>query len=506
MKIKEKMVENRNWLLYAFMIFMLVHAAKFAANYPCWDTPGNLVSTFNGMRITGRWFYGSAKILLSSRYDLQWIEGIIAGIFVSLSTMMMMELLQIRNWKCRLTLMVLVTAFPSMTATFVYQFCAPAYMLALFLAIFSVYLVKESMTVWSAAAAAVCLAFSLGCYQIYYIVAFSMFLYVIFLKLFRGEKLSDCKSLIYYYFFAYVGGALLYKLMDSALQKIFHYELSSYQGINGVGNITWNSIFEGIKKVYGGLRGFYFQNFNGSFYANYEGLLAILLATDITAIVLIHKKLSGGSKLLLMAIILFCLPWTYFLYLVSGGNVYYHSLMVFGNIFIYMPVFIFYEAVRKEEFYEKMRGYKIKCYISSIALVGVFLLGCYHVVNDNIIYKQMEQSAEITRFQTTEILTAIDKISEIEGEKVAIIGGFQTNARKIVAIPSTVGIADDFLIQPNLFQSYSEYYYARSFELCDDDTIENIKASEEFKIMSCYPRGEYVKKIDGVIVVKLSEQ
>ena len=49
--------------------------------------------------------------------------------------------------------------------------------------------------------------------------------------------------------------------------------------------------------------------------------------------------------------------------------------------------------------------------------MAVFLLGCYHVANDNILYKQMEQSAEVTQFQTGEILMDINKVSRQKGKR-----------------------------------------------------------------------------------------
>lgn len=505
MKIKEKVIENKKWLIYSFTIFMLVHASKFIINYPCWDTSGNILSSYSNMRTSGRWFYGIAKIMLSSRYDLQWVEGIIAGILVSFSTVIMMELLQIKSVQTRITLSILVAAFPSMAATFVYQFCAPAYMLALFLAILSVYLVEKNMTVWSAVMAAICLAVSLGCYQIYYFVAICMFLYTIFSKLVNGQNLADCKKMILYYFSAWVGGIIIYKIIDVILQKIFNYTLSTYQGINGVGNITWNSILAGIKNIKNELQRFYFLFSNGSFYANFEKLLTILLVANIIIFILLNKNLAHIQRAVLLGIMAVCLPITYSLYLVTSGDVHYHNLMVFGNIFIYLSILILYET--KNISFGKMGGCNnVKYYISALSVMAVFILGCYHAINTNIIYKEMEQSAEITRFQTIEILTKIDELSEIDEEKIAVIGNYQTFAQKIQAYPDTIGIAYDYLSGSTALIDYSKYYYARSFEFCDDDTIENIKASEEFKDMSCYPKGEYVKKINGVIVVKLSEQ
>lgn len=504
--MKKKILDSKKWLIYSFVIFILIHAPKFIAGYPGWDTPINLVSDYMRMNGVGRWFFGVAKITLSSKYDLQWIEGIVAGIFIAFSSVMMLELLHIKTWGCRMTLLLLVAAFPSMTATFVYQFCAPAYMLALFLSIFSVYIVKESTTTWSVGVAAICLAFSLGCYQIYYVVALSMFLYLLLSKIIRGENLADCKKLIIHFFVAYIGGAVLYKFIDIVLQKIFKYTLGSYQGINRVGNFSWGTIISGVAKIVYKLFEFYFAFFNGSFYAKYETVIVVLFAVNVVMLVILNRRMKFCSKIMVIIIILICLPLTYSLYLVTDGSLDYHSLMVFGNIFIYiLPLVLFEIASENKTLIKEKRYHRVKYYISLMAVVAVFFLGCYHAINANIIYKQMEQSLEVIRFQTTEILIKIDEISEADEEKIALVGSHQTTATEILAQPDTVGIYYDFFASQERFIEYVKYYYARNFEICDAEAVENIKKSEEFKNMSCYPKGEYVKRIDGIIVVKLSE-
>lgn len=509
MKLKENVKKNINWIIYSFIIFILIHAPKFIVNYPCWDTPGALSSRYQSMADCGRWFYGIAKIVMSSRYDLQWIEGIVAGVLVAFSSVMMMELLQIKSRRCRAILSLLIAGFPSMTATFVYQFCAPAYMLALFLAILAVYVIKESMTLWSACIAMICLALSLGCYQIYYIVALSMLLYTVFSKLARGEKLVACKSLVLYFAFAYFGGAVLYKLIDIILRKIFNYTLSSYQGINMVGDISWVTVLRGIIKIIKELLDFYSISFsfNGGFYSNCHKIIILLFIINTFIFVFFNNKINLCSKITVVTIILISLPLTYSLYLITGGNIFYHSLMLFGNIFFYIPLLLYYEIANEEKVLRQSKHrYCIKRYISVFSLMALFFLGCYHAINANVTYKRMEQSSEITRFQTIEILTKIDEVSEVGIEKLAIIGSFQTTASVISARPNIIGITYNFLTDDNSFINYSRYYYARNFEVCDTKTKNNIRESEEFKCMNCYPRGDYVKKIGGVIVVKLSEE
>ena len=51
-----------------------------------------------------------------------------------------------------------------------------------------------------------------------------------------------------------------------------------------------------------------------------EAWSEVTIRVNIVIIVLLHKKLSTDSKLLLLAIILFCLPWAYILHLVTGRS------------------------------------------------------------------------------------------------------------------------------------------------------------------------------------------
>ena len=63
-------------LLFALIVGLLVHMVKIVNYLPNWDSMYGIKVSFNGMTGFGRWFSGMSTILLSSRYDLQWVEGV----------------------------------------------------------------------------------------------------------------------------------------------------------------------------------------------------------------------------------------------------------------------------------------------------------------------------------------------------------------------------------------------------------------------------------------------
>lgn len=487
------------WLFGSVIVFFAVHMVKFTNYFPCWDTYGGLaVGEFSGSNI-GRWFFWISKVLLSSKYDLQWLEGVECAIFIGLAVILSFSMFEIRSFLGRVSLMLLIISFPSMTGTFVYGFCSSSYLLGFFLSVFAVYLsVNEEIKqgwIWSA----LCIAFSLGLYQIYLLSSIGIVLLICSKKIIEGG--NDIKRLPFSYGKSIILGGILYKILDVFIRSLSKTELSDYQGVSKVGQMSIQNLTDGIKSALKNMLQFYFWDKKMSLYV-FINLATIILVLIFLCLLLRTINISFSEKCIASGLILAALPLTYAYYLISP-DISYHIVMEFGNSLIFFIPIVF-DVPDKNRKIIANRKYSISC-IKTLATVSVVILAFYNCVNANVVYKQMEISTERTRFETYEVLMKIDETVGLGTYPIAVYGAFNVaQGYDIEPVPSMIGIADNYhaAVQQS-FIAFAKFYYARNYMGVDQNTYERIKETDEWKNMGAFPCGEYVKVIDGIIVVRL---
>lgn len=486
--------KNRNTLLFALCSVLLVHLIKFVNYYPCWDSMAGIDMNWMGMAGCGRWLSGVAEILLSSKYDLQWVAGVISATFISITITLIVNILNINETKWRVLAILLFAVFPTFAATFAYGLWSPAYMFSLLLACLSVYICVEKPNKKINGIAILCVTFSLAIYQIY--ILFATVLIVVYLTNELLEPKTEKKHLfqvIGQYILNLVTGAVIYYLINIILQHIIGYELSSYQGISEFGHMDLMSIGEGIIKIHKSFIGFFVGNENLSAYVILNGIIAICIMGIMGKYVLFNKSYSKSHRFVICVLYAFIVPITYAFYVVSPG-VWYHKLMELGNYFIYIVPIIVVMKPQKETVWKS-------CYITLISL-----LCFYHFVNDNIAYHQLSISYERSYFEASEIMMKVDQINDQKANKIMVIGEFQDINDNIDAIPEITGAStSNFLHSEFHLLQFAKYYLNRDYVSCNEEEREDIINAFDINDMDQYPFGNYVQVIDDVVVIKLSE-
>ncbi len=489
---KNYLRNNIKLISFSISAFLLVHMMKIVNYFPNWDSVYGIKTLWIHGRESGRWFSGLAVIILSSAYDLPWVRGVISAIFVSLTISLLINMFRIRNKIYQVIAIILFVAFPSMASTLTY-FWNPAYMLSLFLAVLGVYFCVIFSGKKSICATVLCFTFSLGIYQIYYLISMIVFLIYI------GNELLDCRNkfheirrLFARFLPAFICGGVLYGGVNKLLMTIFNYRLGSYQGISDIGIMSLPEYILAIQKMIKRVLVFFVEKNVITIYGMLNSCIIIAVFSFLLCI-LLNKKYRILRRIMICILFLSAIPVTYSFYLLSR-DVYYHSVMELGNYFLYFIIFLFLEK------------YDIKDYLKKTVVVLLGVLCFYHFVNDNIAYHQMSFSYEKTKFSVMETIIQIDQLQKDDMNKVAVIGGFPPDKYSIIACPSIMGASShNFVFSQEHFIQIAKYYYGREYYGCSIEEIEEIKKSKEVESMSAYPVGNYVKIVDGIIVVKLSE-
>ena len=167
-KIKNGMGRNG---LFAFLSAILCgffsHMVILTSDIPNHDGLDSLYFDQN-MTTSGRWFLGTA-CGISSFYSLPWLTGILAIVYIAVAAVFVVKLLKVEHPVFSALIGAMMVSFPSIASNFAYVFTFDGYMLALLLAVLSVYMVEKGK--FGFVVGGILLAFSLGTYQAYLSVA-----------------------------------------------------------------------------------------------------------------------------------------------------------------------------------------------------------------------------------------------------------------------------------------------------------------------------------------------
>ncbi len=492
----EVVKSNKKYFFYSFLFTLIAHLIKFVNYYPTWDSVLGIKKDWMGMSTSGRWFSGVAEILLSSKYDLQWITGIEATFFIALTGVLIIDLFRLEERKMTYVSLSLLGVFPSFAATFMYGLWTSAYMFSLFLAVAAVYYCIKNANKMSILVGILMMTISLAIYQAYYLFATVMFAYYVAMTLMEKSDKSTGNKIIRFIIMI-SASMVIYLIINRLMQLLLGYKMADYQGIAEAGKMSLGSIILGIKKIV--LQAGYF--FAGKKCVTFYGLLnfAILLLIAIIFInrVLIKGSFTLGYKIIISVLLLSVFPINYAFYLISPG-VEYHKLMELGMYFAYFSGIIVLKAFSNEKRNKK---------VSNVILTLLSVLVIYNFINNNIAYYQARIRYEKTIFEASELMTRIDQVNDAGYRKIIVIGDFQDQAEDdIVTVPHITGAGtENFLNSEWHILRFSKYYLNRNYEACSGTERDNVINKLDLKSMPSYPYGNYIQIVGDVIVVKLSD-
>ena len=168
------------WIL-AFIVCLIVGILTYgyimANHFLTYDSMWNLYSD-QDMITSGRQFLKSA-CSISSYYDLPWLNGVLAIIYLSISAIFLIEIFDVKSYFSVALISAVLVTFPSVISTFCYTYTVDGYMLAVLLAIVAFFLTDRKK--WGFIFGIFLLGTSLGIYQAY--LAFVMILCILKLLL-----------------------------------------------------------------------------------------------------------------------------------------------------------------------------------------------------------------------------------------------------------------------------------------------------------------------------------
>lgn len=485
----------------AFAVGILVHMPVLLWDIPNHDGLDSMYFDQN-MITSGRWFL-TVACGLSSYFTLPWVIGMLGLVCLSCTAAALTELLGLRNRVIIVLISGLLPAFPALSSTFAYVFTLDGYMLALFLAVFSVMLTQKYR--YGFLGGAVCLAFSMGTYQAYLSFAVLLCAYMLLLLAMGEGTLRDkVKAGARFLYMGGLGVALYFVILQ-VLLKLQGKELASYQGINGMGNVSGNGFWASLINVYDDFFSFTLKGnvlFNNFF--SFIGFAVLMgLALTVSIILFLRRKWWKNIWFFVIIILLAAgLPVATNIILIVSPEVTYHLLMRYQWVLylIFMVDFIHRYAG------EARRG---TAYMEWGALIAAVLLIFNYGITDNIAYANLQKRYEKTYAYCVRLL---DRIEQTDGyyqgipiAMIGVVGDEQFPPTDITwkVTSNMIGMSGDSLLYTGAnYQAFMKHYLGATLNFLEPEVMSDIYYSEEYIALDSFPGKNSTKVVDGILYVK----
>ncbi len=497
LQIKE---EWKTAFFATWIVGLLAHAYRFFNFLPIWDSMYNFYgigSTFS----LGRWFLPYVG-LISSIFDLPWVNGVLSLFYISIAMILLVELFGIRRRLPIILCSAAFVSFPTVVSSFAYMYTADAYMLSFLLAVLAVYLTFR-IPKWGMFFGMISLAFGMGIYQAYATTC-AVLVLVFVIHQFVTEKPAffDAVKRDLKYLWMLLGGALLYYIILKLTLWHFNTTLSNYQGVGDMGVMSFAQY-----KLAALQAKYHFQTLLGMEHGivarPYTLLNAVilLLIFCITLYLLIknrvfEQKLTFFATFLAILLIPFVAYGVYF----TSPSVEYHTLMEMGVCFLYLLFLLLVDQLEWKNALPKI----LKCAGAAAMCALVY----YNVLNSNIAYFNLNLSYHKSYAIAENILDRIEDNKHFETcKKVALVGQYSCPTENVrTMVPNIMGISNDsFLNDSYHYTIFWNNCFGVNLEAASYQKMEKIKQTKAFQEMPVYPAKGSVKYMKGVIVVKLSE-
>ncbi len=459
---------------------------------------------YGGGYTSGRWFLalmGNLLFRIDGNYSLPFFNGSIFILLLSVAITIFLKDFDFQSRWVKRVFAALFIAFPTITATFGYMFTAPFYGLAVLFMAAAFYLLIHYRYGFLCSIILICC--SLGIYQAYWgLIAGFLLLYLITLCMDGLKSNKELMALSLKSFAALLLGVILYLTMNNVMLKLQGLNLSSYQGLDEMGQFSLSQIPEILKNAYGNFFCFTTENY---LYITWYPIVRLiigvgyLLTLVFCAIACINNRRQPLKSIaLLVFTVLFPLAVNS-IYIIYNDATSVHTLMCYSVVLVFLIPFVF------------LKGPRVVSFIKYGYLFTLMLVTILYIRFANIYYLNLELAYnEAYSFMET-LYTRIQDTEDYSADKqVLFYGQYTQNINKNIwelrMVNQMVGTVDvpNIVNSPMLRLSFARIYLGSTFyEISDTSVLGDDLAIVD--AMPSYPDDGSIAVINDVVVIKLSD-
>ncbi len=493
--IKNKI--KKDWLFAfgsAFLTGLIIHLFRLTNHLLTWDSVYNFHDPQNIIHL-GRCFL-TLSCGIGSYYDLQWINGLLSLVYLSLTCVCLTEIFSLRGKVSIFLISALTVSFPTVASTFAYMYTADGYFLAMLFVTMAVLFTIRCRKGWIGGLFLIAAAY--GSYQAYISYAIMLILtWTVLHLLFTETTVRD--MLRYWGRFLLMGGlgTAFYLICNKVLSAIEGVAASDYNGISTMSLPNGSRLVQAVKDCIIDFVYFFFGPLDTmNLYKILNAALMILLAALLIRLVLLSKLYRNPGRLAMIFLCLAAMPFVCSIIYFLSPEVRYYMLMYAGFSVIYMLPVLLYD--------------KADLSFSALTSWLCVLLTAVTVFNfaliSNISYLYMKASNEMTFALTNRMVDRIEQLEDYDSlEKLCVIGHFEDyDTISLNLPPAMAGIRDSYFISEQAhFAAMMDTYFGLKLESCSDEERTEIQTGNTFKQMGCWPAKDSVIQIGDTAVIRI---
>lgn len=481
------------------LICGLIAHGYMLTNKLCYHDDATSYFTLGGDYVSGRWALGLWRDIQLRLGILQYStplwNGLMFILCLAIAGALLVEMFRIENYVVATIMGATLIVFPTSASIFAFMFTAPAYGVAILLAVLCVYISDKNKYAWIVSV--IMLTVSMGIYQAYFGVATALFILrlIICEDELKKKWLGAWRDLGILF-----GGIAGYFICNKICLHLKGLAMSSYQGLNQMGEMSFQDIIEAIGLAYEQ----FFLPLNGDYYGITNALwIQILFRLQITLavillIVSIARKQGIWNKLFQILIILLIPLSINIIFVMTGSEgTLVHTLMVVPYVFVLFYPLLLCEKLEAMSFVKKTN------------FVILFLMLVFFAKLDNTAYLKATHNQEVAISYYTNL---IGKIKDVEGYHPfmpVLIYGVQEDASivhleefDLITLKGYNATEGEFIAY-HANEAFLRIHCGYSYDVPSDR--EAYLMTEEFASMPVYPQDGSIRCIDGAIVVRMAE-
>lgn len=467
----------------------------------------------------GRW---GINMIDSIRENLAlpFITTLISIIVMGAINILIIDMLDIKSKLFKLFTIVSVVASPGLCMTLLYVYTADVYIFAMLFSVLSAYsLYKIKSKKIGISLSIVCFILTLSIYQSYMGITVGLILIVSVKNLLSQKNnaidtLKDVaiKALILIISF------IIYFFLTKLILAIYQKEMAGYDGLNQISLFTiFSTILPSLKKVYISFIKYFFADgiiLNRSWKRDIMYLVFFTLFA-VTMVILFIKGIKNkeNRKIFLKNYVLACfiiilmpIAFNLVIVLAPGNDIYY---LTSTQMMLMIPfLFVIFELIDEKNTVTNLINWGIS--IVSTVIMFTYILSCI------VTYQTVELAYSQAKNVTIRVVEKMEVYDNYTPEMPVLFAGVIADSN----FPKTLDLYNyaisnslrssifhgTYQGQQGTWENFFNIFLGHQLYFCEDYQYYFIVNSDEFKEMNIFPERNSVKTIDGVMVVKLTDE
>ena len=417
------------------------------------------------------------------------------------------------KWSSLFTGMIFVVS-PVLTATLLYVYTSVAYCVNMLVAIFAVWFIyKFKYKKLGVLISALCFMFSLSIYQSYMGVTVGLCIMLSIIELLKdNSKIKEVFINIGRQVLAVLIGGILYYILTMVILNLTGIDMATYKGAESFGiEGIFASLGINLINTYKNFFEFFFKDnivYNTNYrrdiwYALFYIGFAVSFIVKLVKLKTDNKK-EKVLKIVLSSLMVLLMPLGLNIINVIAVGTEIYALTAAQMILVIPFVLALVENL------EIINLVKWMIIISCICITGTYYL------SDSASYSALKLTYNQAYSSTMRVFDRIETTPGYEKDMKLCLAGIIGNnnyPRTINLYGYTIGeLANSTVFhgtyggQIGTWINYMRVFFGLDIQMCDPDTYYRIVTGEDYKDMEMFPAEDSIRIIDGVVVVKLSEE